>query len=143
MSCFRLGGRHPVWAIGGLTIGLLTLVALWVGASLFLSSAPPGRTSPPSEPPLDLQLEKFAAALGEVAEIQAKMKEKTLHSTNQAEVQRVEQEGSAHMVEAIQRHGLSVEEYVQISSAVQAAPELFERLAKIQQELSTEGGQSN
>jgi hypothetical protein len=47
------------------------------------------------------------------------------------------------MVEAIQRHGLSVEEYVQISSAVQAAPELFERLAKIQQELSTEGGQSN
>jgi hypothetical protein len=139
MSYFRLGGWHPVWAIGGLTVGLLALVALWVGTSRFISS------SPPSEPPLevsDLQLENFAAALSEVAEIQAKMNEETLYSTNQAEIQRAEQEGSTQMVDAIQRHGLSVEEYTLISSAVQADSELFERLAKIQQELSTGRGQS-
>jgi hypothetical protein len=123
-----------------LAIILVAAVIVLVRISRYLSSDQPSRTSPSSAVQYssgvsDLQLQKFAVTLREVADIQARMKDRMLQTTDPVATQEMEQQSSAQMVEAIRRNGLSVEEYALISRATQEAPELFERLVKIQKDL--------
>jgi uncharacterized protein YqfA (UPF0365 family) len=87
----------------------------------------------------DLQLTKFALIISEIADIQARMKERMLQADSQAAVRQAEEEASAQMVEAVRRNGMSVEEYALISNAIQEDSELLKRFQKIQDGLNASG----
>ena len=144
MSHFAARTFRPVLVVGILAAGLVAAAVVFVGVSRFSSSdqpsqAPPAEETQVSSDVTDLQLEKFAVTLSEIADIQAKMKERMLQATDQTAVQEAEQEASAQMVEAVRRNGMSVEEYALLSRAIQEDSDLWGRLQKVQRGLDTAG----
>jgi hypothetical protein len=122
-------------------IGLVTAVVLIAVMSRLIAPNPQSQPSPPPKEELasglsDLQLTKFAVILSEIADIQARMKERMLQAANQAAVRQAEEEASTQMVEAVRRNGMSVEEYALISNAIQQDSELLKRFQKIQDGLN-------
>ena len=144
MSRFAARAFHSASHVVVLAIIMVAAVIVLVRISRYLSSDQPSQTSPSSAVQYssgvsDLQLQKFAVTLREVADIQARMKDRMLQTTDPVAAQETEQQSSAQMVEAIHRNGLSVEEYALISKAIQEDQKLFERLQRIQRGLDVTG----
>lgn len=140
MSRFAARAFHSVSHVVVLAIIMVAAVIVLVRISRYLSSDQPRQTSPSSAVQhssgvSELQMKRFAVAVQEVADIQARTKDRMLQATDPVAAQELEQQSSVQMVEAIRRNGLSVEEYALITKAIQEDPELFERLVKMQKDL--------
>jgi hypothetical protein len=87
------------------------------------SPAPPAATSIP-----DTTIGKAGAALRDVANLQEKYQPKMDSAGSQQEKQGLAERANAEAVQAIQSHGLSVQEYSNVVRSAQANPQLRQRL---------------
>lgn len=114
-----------------------TLTASALLSALLLATAPvhaqsDAQTPPPAAQPAanidDAQLEKFAAALDDIAKIQEDAMARLSQVEDQQKAQAIQQEANENMVDAVNDSGLSVEDYNLIANQLQTNPELQERL---------------
>lgn len=77
------------------------------------------------------QLEKFAEATDEIADIREEYQEKLNSAGSQEKAQSLQGEASEEMMGAIESAGMTVAEYNQIASAVQMDPNLRSRLTEM------------
>ncbi|PSJ41287.1 DUF4168 domain-containing protein [Zobellella taiwanensis] len=115
-----------------------TLTASALLSALLLATAPVHAQSDAQTPPPaaqqpaanidDAQLEKFAAALDDIAKIQEDAMARLSQVEDQQKAQAIQQEANENMVDAVNDSGLSVEDYNLIANQLQTNPELQERL---------------
>jgi hypothetical protein len=91
--------------------------------------------APPQAPPApstasipDATIGKAGAALRDVANLQEKYQPKMDSAGSQQEKQGLAERANAEAVQAIQAHGLSVQEYSNVVRSAQANPQLRQRL---------------
>jgi hypothetical protein len=114
---------------------LVAGVALGLAPALGLAApnpSPPDQTQTPSIP--DATIGKAGAALHDVAQLQKKYEGK-MASASPAQKQSLNEQANAEAMQAIQSHGLSVQEYSNVIHVAQNDPQTKQRLlsaAKIQ-----------
>ena len=84
-------------------------------------------TSPATTIP-DASIGKAGAALRDVANLQEKYQPKMDSATSQKEKENLSVQANAEAVQAIQSHGLSVQEYATIVRTAQTNPQIKQRL---------------
>ncbi len=110
--------------------------ALWTASPVIgISAAQAQSTQPqqseqtaPATSYSDTQLEDYAAAAVEVRDLNVKWQKRAQKSADPAEVQKIRQQASAEMVQAIRDEGLSIKEYNEITQAALQNAELSERI---------------
>ncbi|MFC4238214.1 DUF4168 domain-containing protein [Thalassospira xianhensis] len=108
--------------------------ALWAASPLITSTseAQAQGTQPEQAAPAvsysDSQLQGYAAVAVEVRDLNDKWQKRAQESTDPAKVQKIRQQASAEMVQAIRDEGLSIKEYNEITQAALQNPELSERI---------------
>jgi hypothetical protein len=91
-------------------------------------------TPSPQSPPApaasipDATVGKAGAALRDVANLQEKYQPKMEQAGSQQEKQQLAEHANAEAVQAIQSHGLSVQEYSNVVRSAQSNPQLRQRL---------------
>jgi len=110
-------------------------------AALALFAAPAAMTVAPqpaaaqSQQFTDQQLQSFAVAADEIAQIASRMQERINQAENPEQAQQIRNEANQEMVHAVRRAGLDVETYNEISRATREDEELAERVQDIQESL--------
>lgn len=111
--------------------------ALWAASPLITSTSEAQAQGAPSPQPeqaapaasySDSQLQGYAAAAVEVRDLNVKWQKRAQESTDPAKVQKIRQQASAEMVQAIRDEGLSIKEYNEITQAALQNPKLSERI---------------
>ncbi|MFL5254609.1 MAG: DUF4168 domain-containing protein [Rhodopila sp.] len=128
--------RSTRLSLGGWTLALALGLApggLAPGLALAAQDAP--STQAPQSPPApaaasipDATIGKAGAALRDVANLQEKYQPKMESAGSQQEKQGLAERANAEAVQAIQSHGLSVQEYSNVVRSAQANPQLRQRL---------------
>lgn len=95
-----------------------------------------------SEPVTDAQLEKFAAAYGELQQVRSEYGRKMKQAEEEAKQQELRKEGQQEMVSAIRGEGLKIAEYRRIGQQLNSNEELRSRLQQMMQEQQG-GGSGN
>ncbi len=104
------------------------------GAHAQYDAAPPaGAEAPQQFDVSNQQLEQFAEAEGNLRDIQEKYQAAAGDISSAEEMQNLQQQMNAEMVETIQTAGLSVEEYNYITGAIQNSPEVRQQYMSIAQ----------
>lgn len=107
---------------------LATAAALALAPALAFAAA---SDSPPSQsevaPIPDATIGKAGAALHDVAQLQAKYQEK-IESASPQQKQALSEQANAEAVQAIQSHGLSVQEYSKVIRTAQNDTQVKQRL---------------
>lgn len=114
-----------------LTVSALLSALLLATAPVHAQSdaqTPPPAAQQPAANIDDAQLEKFAAALDDIAKIQEDAMARLSQVEDQQKAQAIQQEANENMVDAVNDSGLSVEDYNLIANQLQTNPELQERL---------------
>lgn len=126
-------GRPRLTALS-LLAGMLALGA-GAGSALAQSEAPQQPPAAQSQPPAaqseqvsDESLKIFASAMKEVNRIADKARTELQQSDQPEKAQEVQQKAQAEMVDAVQKKGLSVEQYNQIAMAAQSDPKVREKV---------------
>ena len=125
-----------------MTRALLPVVAL---AALGLSATPAApaaaqqpqqqRPAPPAASSFDSdQLQSYAAAVVEVQKINEEYLPKLESAESRGEQQKIREEATGMMVEAIKAEGISVETYNKIYKAARADPRFAQRLNRLIEE---------
>lgn len=83
--------------------------------------------APANEPITDATIGKAGAALRDVAQLQQKYEGK-MESATPEQKKGLSQQANAEAVQAIQSHGLSVQEYAHVVRTAQRNPEVKQRL---------------
>jgi len=117
-----LGWRPMGWA---LAIALCLTPA--VGKAASDAPAPQSPPAPAASVP-DATVGKAGAALRDVANLQEKYQPRMDQAGSQQEKQQLAERANAEAVQAIQSHGLSVQEYSSVVRSAQANPQLRQRL---------------
>lgn len=114
--------KYVIWMAG---------LALFAGPGLALASdtAPQGQTGAAAQGVSvpDATISKAGAALRDVADLQEKYQPK-MDSATPKEKQGISARANAEAVEAIQSHGLSIQEYSSVVRMAQTNPQLKQRL---------------
>src|SRR5690349_19786675 len=114
------------------TTGWMLALALSLAPPLALAAqdAPPPQAppAPPSGSVSDATIGKAGAALRDVASLQEKYQPKMDQAGSQQEKQGLAARANAEAVQAIQSHGLSVQEYSNVVRMAQSNPQLRQRL---------------
>lgn len=84
----------------------------------------------------DQQLEAFVVALDDIMVISGQLREQAEQASSQEEVEQLRQNANQQMVDAIQRAGLDVETYNEISNAMRTDAQLAEEIQEKQSELN-------
>jgi hypothetical protein len=118
-----------MWRILGLTTGLALTLApgFALAASDATPPAPASVTSPAPAIP-DGTIGKAGAALRDVANLQEKYQPKMDSASSQKEKQGLSEQANAEAVQAIQSHGISVQEYSTVVRTAQTNPQVKQRL---------------
>jgi hypothetical protein len=120
--------RNPRLRLGGWTLAL----ALGLAPGLVLAAqdtpAPQAPPAPAAASFPDATIGKAGAALRDVANLQEKYQPKMDSAGSQQEKQGLAERANAEAVQAIQSHGLSVQEYSNVVRSAQANPQLRQRL---------------
>lgn len=93
-----------------------------------------------SEPVTDADLEKFAAAYGQLQSVRAEYGQKLQQTEEESKQQALRKEGQQAMVEAIRDEGLKIAEYRRIGKKLNNDKELRSKLQKMMQERSDNSG---
>jgi hypothetical protein len=120
--------RSTGWTLA-LALGLapaVTLAAQDTPSPPAPSAAP--AAPPPAAPIPDATIGKAGAALRDVANLQEKYQPKMDSAGSQKEKQGLAERANAEAVQAIQSHGLSVQEYSNVVRSAQNNPQLRQRL---------------
>lgn len=80
------------------------------------------------------ELERFADAYIEVGEIHANYSQRLEQAEDPDQAQEVQQEANDRMVEAIQEHGLEVQDYSEIAAALERDPEMRDQVVTMIEE---------
>ncbi len=88
-----------------------------------------------SEPVTDAQLEKFAAAYGDIRKVRAQYQQKLQQASNKEDKAQLKKEGRRNMMAAIQNAGLDVAEYQRIGKRLNQDKDLQKRLQTVMQKL--------
>ena len=91
------------------------------------AQAPQSQMEPAHAPITDATIGKAGAALRDVAQLQQKYQGK-IESATPERKKSLSQEANAEAVQAIQSHGLSVQEYANVVRTAQRDPEVKQRL---------------
>jgi len=103
--------------------------ALASGAAVAQQAEVPAQQAAPATTEYsDSQLQKFVNASKQVAAISSEYTPKLQAADDQQEQQEIYREADEKMVEAVQNEGMSVDEFNGINQAVQADPQLMERV---------------
>jgi hypothetical protein len=76
----------------------------------------------------DQQIERFAEAYTEVAQLRDSYTQQIIQADDPDQATELQQEANEKMVEAVENHGLTVGEYNMIAEAIDRDPELQERV---------------
>jgi Domain of unknown function (DUF4168) len=121
--------RSTSWALA-LALSLAPTLALPTLTRAASDAEPP--QAPPAPPPAasipDATIGKAGAALRDVASLQEKYQPKMDSAGSQQERQTLAAHANAEAVQAIQSHGLSVQEYSNVVRSAQSNPQLRQRL---------------
>ena len=112
-------------------IGLLSIGGLATGAHAQESYMPSQGQQQQQINVTDEQLKQFVEAQAAVGELQSKFQSQAQAVETQEERQMLQREANEQMVQAIQQTDLSVEEYNQIASLVQADPQIQQRYMEL------------
>lgn len=120
--------RSTRLSLGGWTLALA--LSLAPGLALAAQDAPSTQAPPaPAAASIpDATIGKAGAALRDVANLQEKYQPKMESAGSQQEKQGLAERANAEAVQAIQSHGLSVQEYSNVVRSAQANPQLRQRL---------------
>jgi hypothetical protein len=102
-------------------------VALCVAPGLALAAADVTPRAPATQIP-DATISKAGAALRDVANLQQKYEPQMESATSQKAKEGLSQQANAEAVQAIQSHGLSVQEYSTVVRTAQQDPQVKQRL---------------
>lgn len=91
----------------------------------------PTQPSAPAVQPTDAQLQKFVQASEKVAVVAEEYQPKLLSSPDDNTRQQIIQEADQKMIQLVTADGLTVEEYIGISEAVQQDPQLRQRVMNL------------
>lgn len=97
-------------------------------------TAPPAQTAPSPKDVSDEEVEKFAAAYGELRRIQEEHAGDLGEAGDEEEARKIQQEMQTKMGEAIEDEGLSLEEYKEIFDAVRQDQELTQKVTEMVEE---------
>jgi hypothetical protein len=122
-----------------LTLSAVATLALMAGAAWSPALAEAPSTTPPQAPigqpaVSQDQLKSFAVASLEVERISQQYAPKLQAAKTQADQEAVRQEATQKMVDAVQKKGLSVEEYRRIAIAARADPQLARQITTYRQQ---------
>lgn len=112
------------------------LAAGSAGPALAQAASPQQPPAAQSAPVSDESLKTFAQAMKEVNRIADRARSELEQSGQPEKAQEVQQKAQADMVEAVQKKGMSVEQYNQIAMAAQTDPQVRERVL---QHMQSEG----
>ncbi|WP_143004017.1 DUF4168 domain-containing protein [Thiohalorhabdus denitrificans] len=96
--------------------------------------APPAQTAPAPKDVSDADLEKFAAAYGELRRIQEEHAGDLGQAGNEEKARKIQQEMQTKMADAIEAQGLSLQEYKEIFDAVRQDQELTQKVTEMVEE---------
>lgn len=121
-----------------LTLSAVATLALLAGAawSPALAEAPSTTPQAPADKPAvsQDQLKSFAVASLEVERISQEYAPKLQAAKTPADQESVRQEATEKMVDAVQKKGLSVEEYRRIAIAARADPQIARQITTYRQQ---------
>lgn len=115
------------------TLGLsLFATTTMVNAQDTQSSAPQAMQSTQKAPEIsDSQLKQFAQASKKVSQISTKAISKLQGTKDKNKQATIRKEANGEMVQAVQKSGLSVQDYNQISQLVRSNPDLQQKIQKL------------
>jgi len=120
--------RNTAWTLGGWTLALALSLAPSVTLAATDAPSPQAPPAPAASSIPDATIGKAGAALRDVANLQEKYQPKMESAGSQQEKQGLAERANAEAVQAIQSHGLSVQEYSNVVRSAQANPQLRQRL---------------
>lgn len=77
------------------------------------------------------ELQSFASAAMAVDEVFTKWRTRIAEADTAEEANEMQQEASEEAVDAVEREGLTIEQYNEINQAIQADPELYDRVIEM------------
>jgi hypothetical protein len=107
-------------------VALAASAAFALAPAIALAQAPAGQ-SPAAQPIPDQTIGKAGAALHDVAKLQQKYQGK-MESASPQQKQSLSEQANAEAVQAIQSHGISVQEYSNVMRTAQNNPQVKERV---------------
>ena len=109
-------------------VALTASLAIGLASALAIAATPQFQTPPAAAQPIpDGTVNKAGAALHDVAGLQAKYQDK-MNGATQEQKKDLSTQANAEAVQAIQSHGLSVQEYSSVVRTAQNDPQLKQRL---------------
>jgi len=120
--------RNTAWTLGGWTLALALSLAPSVTLAATDAPSPQAPPAPAASSIPDATIGKAGAALRDVANLQEKYQPKMDSAGSQQEKQGLAERANAEAVQAIQSHGLSVQEYSNVVRSAQSNPQLRQRL---------------
>jgi hypothetical protein len=116
--------RHVKWLAA---LAILLAPGLALAASDTVPQGPSAGVSPATPIP-DATIGKAGAALRDVANLEEKYQPKMDSATSEKEKENLSAQANAEAVQAIQSHGLSVQEYSTVVRTAQTNPQVKQRL---------------
>ena len=120
--------RNTSWKRGGWTLVLALSLAPAVTLAAPDAASPQAPPAPAASSFPEATIGKAGAALRDVANLQEKYQPKMESAGSQQEKQGLAERANAEAVQAIQSHGLSVQEYSNVVRSAQTNPQLRQRL---------------
>lgn len=87
-----------------------------------------GQTTPASAMLTEQTVDMFVDAFVAVQEVREDFAERLGSATNESEAQAMQQEAQVEMLQAVERTGMSVQEYNDVATALQNDPELLQQV---------------
>ncbi|KGE02752.1 DUF4168 domain-containing protein [Pseudohaliea rubra] len=115
-----------------LSLGAVPLASAQYNAAQGQGNTAPPRAQQQTAEVSDSDLALFQKASGKIAEIRQEYQQALPKAESTEEAQALQEEASQSMVNAVESFGLTVDEFNQIAAAMQANPELRERLNLMQ-----------
>ena len=125
---------------------LATALALGLSGPVLAAedgTAAEGETQMGQEEVTRADLEKFAAAYGEIQSVRAEYGRKLQQTDDQSKREELKKEGQQEMISAIEDEGLELSEYQQIGRQLNNDKELRSRLQEVMKEQQQEQGASS